>query len=322
MRNPLSKALWSICLAVLGAGLVLLAYAFHVEAGKTIAAILAIVGMTLAMICPFTFLWALFSAIGYAHLMSGKDLIARWHVTASDWDRFRAFDEIRAAKHPSLRNDMHIRTQTPPQGVDIIVGRGNIIVDGSYHSIAGLDRRGREINWLNAPVDPECIEFPKSYSRKGGSLDLTLRVPVPASARAEGVRVFEHYHPKENPILNPTPDSVRRDGVVTLVLSLFVVVATGALLALLLGAPFPAFLLPDSMRIVKSPDGQEASLGGSFVLVGFFMFFGLVGSIAGLWLILSRKRHVVLTKILWAMLWLFFIGGTLLQLAYLWIKPE
>lgn len=321
MRNPLSKALWSMGLAVLGAGLVVLAYASHVQAGNTITALLAIVGLTLAMICPFTFLWALFSAIGYARLMSGKGLIARWHLTAGDWDRFRAFDAARAAEHPSLRNDIRIRAQTPPQGVEVIVGRGSIIVDGSYHSIAGLDRHGREINWLNAPVDPECIEFPKSYSRRGGALKLTLRVPVPASARAEGVRVFEHYHPKENPILNPTAATLRRDGVVTLVLSLLVVVVMGALLALLLGAPIPAFLLSDSMRIVKPPDGEEASLAGSFVLVGFFMCVGLVGSVAGLWLVISRKRHAVLTKILWALLWLFFIGGTLLQLGYLWFHP-
>ncbi len=113
----------------------------------------------------FTFLWALFSAIGYARLMSGKDLIVRWHITAGDWDRFRAFDKIRAAEHPSLRNDMRIRQQTPPQGVDVIVGRGKIIVDDSYHSIAGRASGGRQINWLNAPVDPECIEFPKPYPR-------------------------------------------------------------------------------------------------------------------------------------------------------------
>jgi hypothetical protein len=320
MRNPLSKALWSICLVVLGAGLVLLANVLYGQAGKTIPTIIGIVGMTLAMICLFTFLWTLFSAIGYARLMSGKGLIARWHITAGDWDRFRAVDKIRTAEHAWLRNDMHIRTQTPPQGVDVIVGRGDIIVDGSYHSITGLDFQGREINWLNAPVDPECIEFPKTYSRRGGADHYTLRVPVPASARADGVRVFEHYHPKENPVLNPTPASVRRDGVVTLVLSLFVVAVTGALLALLLGAPIPAFLMPDSMRIVKPPEGEEASLTGSFVLVGFFMFFGLVGSIKGLWLIVSRKRHRMLTTIMWGMLWLFFIGGILLQLAFLWIN--
>jgi hypothetical protein len=321
MRNPLSKALWSICLAVLGVGLVLLANVLYGQAGKTIATILGIVGMTLAVICLFTFLWALFSAIGYTRLKSGKGLIARWHVTAGDWDRFRAFDKIRTAEHAWLRNDMHIREQTPPQGVDVIVGRGNIIVDGSYHSITGLDFKGREINWLNAPADPECIEFPRTYSRRGGADYYTLRVPVPASARAEGVRVFEHYHPKENPVLTPTPARLRRDGVVTLVLSLFVVVVCGALLALILGAPIPAFLVPDSMRIEKPPDNEAVSVVGSVVLLGFFIVTGLVGSIAGLWLIIFRKRHRILTKIMWVMLWLFFIGGILIQLAYLWINP-
>jgi hypothetical protein len=198
MRNPLSKALWSIGLCVLGAGLVLLAYLAQVQLGKTTSTILAIIGTTSATIFLFTFLWALFSAIGYARLMSGNRAIARWHVTAGEWDRFVTFDKVRAAEHPSLRNDMRIRKQTPPQGVDVIVGRGSIIVDSSYHSISGQAGGARRINWLNAPVDPECIEFPKSYPRsKGGSVDLTLRVPVPASARAEGVRVFEHYRPKD-----------------------------------------------------------------------------------------------------------------------------
>ena len=198
MRNPRSKALWSIGLVVLGVGLVLFAYAFHVRVGETTAAILAIIGMPLTLVSLFTFLWALFSAIGYSRLMSGKHVIARWHVAAGDWDRFRAFDKIRAAEDPSLRNDIRIRKQTPPQGVDVIVGRGSIIVDASYHSIAGQAFGGRQINWLNAPVDPECIEFPKSYPRsKGGSVELTLRVPVPASARAEGVRVFDYYRPKD-----------------------------------------------------------------------------------------------------------------------------
>jgi len=198
MRKPVSKALWSIGIAIMGALLVALADAFHVQIGDTTAAAVAIVGMTFVIICLGTFVWALSSAIGYKRLMSGKNVIARWHVSASDWDRFRAFDKIRAAEHLALRNDMRIRKQTPLQGVDVIVGRSSLIVDGSYHSITGRPVGGRQINWINAPVDPECIEFPKSYSRsKGGSVELTLRVPVPAAARAEGVKVFEFYRPKD-----------------------------------------------------------------------------------------------------------------------------
>lgn len=101
--------------------------------------------MTLAAIFLFTFFWALFSAIGYARLMSGKGHLARWHVTAAEWGRFRALDEVRAAEDPSLRNDIRIRKQTPPQGVDVIVGTSSIIVDGSYRSIAGQGSQGRQI---------------------------------------------------------------------------------------------------------------------------------------------------------------------------------
>ena len=298
MRNPVSKALWSAGFLVLGVGLVVYAFGSHVD--RTVPATNAVmtpfvVGLVMALISLPIFLWALFSAIGYARLMSGNGLITRWHVSAGEWDRFRAFDEIRAAEHSWLRNDMHIRNQTPPQGVDVIVGRGNIIVDGSYHSITGLDFQGREIGWLNAPVDPECIEFPKTYSRRGGADYYTLRVPVPASARAEGVRVFEHYHPKENPILNPTPARLRRDGVVTLVLSLFVVVATGALLALLLGAPIPKFLLSDSMRVEERSEELNYA---AIALLGLLVSLGLIGSVEGLWQIIFRKRNKLLVKIM------------------------
>jgi hypothetical protein len=113
MREPLRKALWSIILAILGAGLGLLAPAIHTQGGETIAVILFIVGMILAANFLLTFLWARFSAIGYAQLESGKGMIAHWHVTADDWDRFRTLDKMRAAEHPSLRNDMRVRKQTP-----------------------------------------------------------------------------------------------------------------------------------------------------------------------------------------------------------------
>jgi hypothetical protein len=197
MRNPLSKAYWSIGFAVLGAVMVVFAATRYEQIGSTVGTIIGVIGLTMAMIFLFTFLWALLSAFGFARLMSGKGVIARWHLTAAEWDRFRAFDELRSAEQLYLRNDVRIRKETPPGGLDVIVGEGSIIVDDSYHRIAGKSLDRRQINWVNAPVDPECIEFPKSYPRsKGGSVDLTVRVPVPASAREAGVRVFEHYRPK------------------------------------------------------------------------------------------------------------------------------
>ena len=197
MRNPSRKALVFFCLSLMGVGLLFGGIAVFERANETAGAIIGILGLTLAVVFLFLCLWMLVSTIGYSRLMAGKNVIARWHVSAAEWERFRAFDAVRAAQHLSLRNDLRIRKQTPLQGVDVIVGRRSIIVDGSHHSIAARSGAGRQINWLNAPVDPECIEFPKSYPRsKGGSVDLTLRVPVPAAARAEGVKVFEFFFSK------------------------------------------------------------------------------------------------------------------------------
>jgi hypothetical protein len=141
-------------------------------------------------------IWAFMAAVGHARLCAGKGLIARWHITAEEWDRFRAFDAIRATQDLSLRNDLRIRKLTPPAGVDVLVGRRQLIVDGSYHSLRRLGNPSlRSVYWLPAPADPECLEFALEYARsRGGILNLSLRLPVPAHARPDGVRVFEHYN--------------------------------------------------------------------------------------------------------------------------------
>ncbi len=193
MRNPLRKTLLALGLAASAAAVLLVTILLYERLGKTASTILAIPSLTVAVLSLFTAVWTLSYAIGYARLIRGGKVIARWHLTPAEWDRFRAFDVIRAAQHLSLRNDLRIAKQIPANGVDVIVGHNVLVVDNSFHRIHRVFG-GRQLNWLNAPVDPECLEFPKAYARRyGGALQLTLRVPVPASARAEGVRVFQHY---------------------------------------------------------------------------------------------------------------------------------
>ncbi len=194
MRNPPQTALICLALTAGGYALLLLGIALFERDYEVAGGLLGIAGLAVAVISFFVCLWMAFASIGYTRLLSGRNVIARWRVTPAEWDRFRAFDAARAAEHLSLRNDLRIRKRTPPQGVEIVVGRGRVVVDGSYHAISGRAVGGRQLNWLNAPADPECLEFPKSYARsKGGTVDLTLRIPVPASARAEGIKVFEFY---------------------------------------------------------------------------------------------------------------------------------
>ncbi len=196
MRNPIRKAGICLVLTLLGLALLLFATSHGKQPGALLSVIAGVAGLFLAIVSSFAFMWTLFSALGYVRLLAGQNVIARWHVNPAEWERFRAFDALRATQDISLRNDFRVRKKTPPHGVDIIVGRGKLIADGAYHTLRRWSSPSlRAVNWAPAPVDPECLEFTVEYprGRYGGMFNLTLRLPVPASARSEGVRVFEHY---------------------------------------------------------------------------------------------------------------------------------
>jgi hypothetical protein len=195
MRNQLRAAAYSFAAASVGAGGVILGAYGRERFGETAAVIVGVVSLPVAVISSVVLLMSLFAALGHARLARGKGVVAHWHVTAADWDRFRAFDAARSAKHPALVSELRIRERTPAEGVEVIVGRRQVIVDGSYHALSGLPFMSGVL-WLPAPVDPECLEFALVYpaGRYGGARRLSLRVPVPASSRADGIRVYWHYH--------------------------------------------------------------------------------------------------------------------------------
>ncbi len=195
MRDPLRKV--GYCLAL---GLAAAAILFHVDyeaarRGEATSTIVMVVSFNVAVFSSFFLLWFALTAVGRVRLLGGKTAIARWHVSAADWERFRAFDATRSAQDETLLNELPIREITPAEGVDVIVGRRQIIVDGSYHALSGLPSVSA-VDWLPAPADPECLEFALLYprGRYGGTRRMSLRVPVPAASREDGIRVYWHYH--------------------------------------------------------------------------------------------------------------------------------
>jgi hypothetical protein len=147
-----------------------------------------------AILSFIVFGMALLSWLGSVRLRRGKGVIACWRVSAAEWDRFRAFDAQRSAEHPALINELIPRPVTPPEGVDVLFGKRQAMVDGSYHSLSGIPHVAA-VSWLSAPADPECLEFSLVYpaGRFGGIRRFSLRVPVPAVAREDGMRVFWRY---------------------------------------------------------------------------------------------------------------------------------
>jgi hypothetical protein len=158
----------------------------------------------LMWVAAFLALRALLAAIGAARLRAGRDVIARWHVSADDWDRFRAFDAARSVEAPGLASILAAPRATPAGGVEVIAGRRQVLVGAAYHAL-----RPRGIPALRGVAlhpmkdGPDCLEFAVVYpaGRFGGIVPRMLRVPVPRAARAEGDRVFDHFR-----ALIPPPD--------------------------------------------------------------------------------------------------------------------
>ncbi len=194
MRHPVRQVGLYFVLNVLGVLLVVLVVSHPELLGKG-SPIAGMVGLFLAIVSFFLAILSLLAAIGYLRLLAGKTSLARWKVSAEEWERFRAFDTVRVAQDPALGNEFRIRKRSPA-GVEVIFGRHQVIADGSYYPLrpwASPALRG--VNWLPAPVSPECLEFVLEYPRGrfGGTFRRVLRLPVPATSRAEGLRVLEHY---------------------------------------------------------------------------------------------------------------------------------
>lgn len=195
MRNPARKALYALLALAVGSWLIRYGIERYEAVGEgwgssgPIALGLAIVPFPLV-----TLIQALFAVRGQAKLLAGIGVIARWQVYPNEWERFRGLDSRRAGQDFSLGNDLWVRKATPAEPVEVIVGAKSVLVDGSYHS---LNPRGlpelRGVSWLEGP--PTCLEFALRYprGRYGGTVPMTLRIPVAPSARAEAIRVFAHF---------------------------------------------------------------------------------------------------------------------------------
>jgi hypothetical protein len=204
MRNPPRKAAIFAGLAAFGGALAWLGTQNHVAgSGDWVPGAMVVGGGLLAFACSLWLIQALFHIRGMARLEAGIGVVARWHVGALDWEKYRAADAARERSDPQfLVNDLWLRKQTPPEGVEVIVGEKSLIVDSSYHVLRmnGLPEL-RSIGWLDNSATPgrppDCIEFLLAYprGRYGGIQYTCLRVPVPESAQVPARKAYLQFAP-------------------------------------------------------------------------------------------------------------------------------
>lgn len=212
MRNPTRKIVIYLALMLLGVALA----KYGIDAEKRIGEAwtstgFSVVGMSIVPIAFILLIRALFNSRGRAKLLAGRDVIAHWHLTTDEWERFRTFDRIRGETNVRLFNDLAFDNDRQHRGIDVIVGKKSALVGDSYHvlrkgGIPGLTA----IYWLSAPANPECLEFHIVYPRhRSPPVYLAFRFPFPTAARNDARRVYDHFEP----MLRPKPSlALRRPG--------------------------------------------------------------------------------------------------------------
>jgi hypothetical protein len=263
MRNPARMSALFLAMALLGGLLLWFGARRHGVAGEDWTAIVPVgLGALAIFFGAIGAIRALVAARGHAKLMSGTDIIARWHVGPADWGRFRAADTARAASGRYWLANPWLRQETPPGGVDIIVGKDAIIVDGCYQ---GLRADARGVSWLAPAGDPlSYLEF-RFASRPQTSLGgVALRVPVPPAAQGEARRVHDWFQPR----LRPAPALAFRDPRRTYRVSL----AAAALCLALGGAGW----------MMASANGYRVDEEDFLSILPFILLaFGVIGGVAG-----------------------------------------
>lgn len=192
MRNP---ATWrNVGLALALAGLAAGAAATQPALGEGLR-IGLVVFASVAVLFGGGSAWARHADVqAAAALARGEDVLARWRVPAADWREFVG-REPRAEGPP--HNELTVRDEIPPGGVDVIVGRTAILVDGSVHRIP---RRGApEVTHAGVYEGTGVVDlqlyYPGAFSGTAGTRPLRtrLRFPFPPGARQAAREVVAHY---------------------------------------------------------------------------------------------------------------------------------
>ena len=203
MRNP---RLWrNVGLALLASGPVAIIAALQLPPGALTDTPRAIGFGFGVMAIVFGGIGALVMHLGaraQAALERGEELIARWRVDAATWRDFLALNRELDQAPEAVANELSVREEIPADGIEVMVGKSAIDIDGSLHR---LPLRGTpEITRAEIserPGRPTCVELALYYPGAGqdGSgapqspTRTCLRFPVPSGRQSDAERVVAHY---------------------------------------------------------------------------------------------------------------------------------
>jgi hypothetical protein len=141
---------------------------------------------------------------------NGEGEIAHWRVMPGELDAFRAVDgDLRTRR----RNSLKLPRTSPADGLEVIFLDDHVIVDGRVFALMTTGS-SRFSSVQIVPGNPLAIQFDMvltSLVAGSNSYHMTrtgqaLRIPIATLARAEGVRVLEHYRKADAREIIVNPD--------------------------------------------------------------------------------------------------------------------
>lgn len=129
---------------------------------------------------------------------AGKNVVARWRLSAAEFDRFREEDAARSAGGGVLENDWVPPRAAPPDGLEVIVLPDGVMLGGVYFGLAttGISR----FDDVQGLASPASLEFRILFTQvRGGTVAhavtnaTRLRVPVSPGAAAQADVALGHF---------------------------------------------------------------------------------------------------------------------------------
>lgn len=163
-------------------------------------------GLFPALLGPIGFVYYAMAAGAVRDLRSGRTSIARWTMSAEQFERFRA-EDARLTTNGAATNFYQLPHAIPAAGVDVIFGDDGVVLGDSYFPLSIT--RGRRVTRVREVVNgPPFIEFVMMLSTRARTSNTTmatqrtsytLRVPVALGAERQAGQVVRRYLDRLSP---------------------------------------------------------------------------------------------------------------------------
>lgn len=189
-----------LCLTGLAAGIGLFLYGGTMDGSAPEAAPLVFAGIGVALVSLVMLIlsWRASRRRAYAAAVQSTDSVARWQVYPSDMAAFRQVDEARSGRLWSLKNSLKLPDPVPPEGFPIVVGETSLLFGDKLYQY-GLKEFGEAGEVHLQEGQPGFLEISYYLETTKAPLIVVLRIPVPAAAREEAARAFEHLRSQITP---------------------------------------------------------------------------------------------------------------------------